>query len=1015
MSIILLTDLVFQETEEGHIINKDNCLFFLILNFISIFCCSLYIYIYYKIPHYQNNSNTLTLILTKVALISSCSYFLFYSDLYFHNPIMLTIIMKICTMINPLVIFTYYFWCACLTHNIYVTFYNYAKNLDKRVKFYKYQLIVYLFIFYVFTMFSIKFKEKKLQSKYFSFIENYRVNYVIFFYLLGLFIITYIISRAYYIIIIKSKLYTMTAPDERTLIIRKLFQSLIFRHLLFIFYFLFIFIPANFMMIIKYIFRVISFENYYLNFITMTLISLYGCFIFIIKLTDPIMRHFLLSIILCNKNFIKDYEPLLRKEKENTIISNDDLTESFNDEREIIMNVYRDFDKSFITFYNERIKLYNEPIANKNKYISFNYGNRNGLHFIQDKKELSKFSNMNNKTFSMKNIKKVKDGKIDSKFNNLDKKSSTNIIDSFYYEDEVNEKENEEEDDEKKENEKNTKVDNENNNNNNIIKANHIYLNNEKNNINSHNINSNLDSNIPHSERKCTVDQIYIEDDKKINTDENGRKTINPTDQIINIRGSNFQIKKKNTMESIIEERPSIKRRFTIHSNRKVNENINFTDKKKEIKKKRIITYKNKKTQDKLYEKFISSKSNPIHYKKFDNCFQEEISGYALLNYHLEVNENIQRMLAISICINNDRIYDTESKYQQYYYSALPWKNTHFYKEKTPFNKYNKDNFPNFLNIENDSRFRGIEFKILSYSPFVFHHLRLIDKVTIDDILKSLDIQKNLKIINDSKVTGGRGNNSMFRSWDKKLIIKTIDKNEKNLLINKMLEEYHSRMRDTKSILSHIYGVFKIEMGDKGKSTVLLQRNMNDLFLDSNILTFDLKGSTVDRQSIKPEDINLKKKLLFNKYKNVILKDIDLKIADIKIELNPYDGKNILLSICNDSIFLQKYDVTDYSLLIFINKYNKKNLEKHFGNSRIMASVNNNYIFNFSIIDYLGTFNLEKKGEKLMKDFVGVFRHSQDKNFSVQNPQNYGLRFRKFAKKIIIYEKEDNDYDNLSS
>jgi hypothetical protein len=290
-----------------------------------------------------------------------------------------------------------------------------------------------------------------------------------------------------------------------------------------------------------------------------------------------------------------------------------------------------------------------------------------------------------------------------------------------------------------------------------------------------------------------------------------------------------------------------------------------------------------------------------------------------------------------------------------------------------------------------------------------------MDKISIDDILKSLDLKKNLKIINEAKVSGGRGNNSLFRSWDKKLIIKTIDKNEKNILINKMLEEYHSRMRDTKSILSHIYGVFKIEIGDKGKTTVMLQRNMNDLFLDSNILTFDLKGSTVDRQSIKEEEINLNKKTLFNKYKNIILKDVDLKITDIKILLNPYDGKNILLSICNDSIFLQKYDVTDYSLLIFINKYNKQNLEKHIGNPRIMPSADNNYIFNFSIIDYLGTFNLEKKGEKLMKNFVGIFRNSKDTNFSVQNPQNYGLRFRKFAKKIILYEKEDNDNDNFSS
>ena len=50
-----------------------------------------------------------------------------------------------------------------------------------------------------------------------------------------------------------------------------------------------------------------------------------------------------------------------------------------------------------------------------------------------------------------------------------------------------------------------------------------------------------------------------------------------------------------------------------------------------------------------------------------------------------------------------------------------------------------------------------------------------------------------------------------------------------------------------------------------------------------------------------------------------------------------------------------------------------------------------------------------------MKDFVGVFRYSTDKNFSVQNPQNYGVRFRKFAKKIIIYEKESNNNDNFSS
>ena len=50
-------------------------------------------------------------------------------------------------------------------------------------------------------------------------------------------------------------------------------------------------------------------------------------------------------------------------------------------------------------------------------------------------------------------------------------------------------------------------------------------------------------------------------------------------------------------------------------------------------------------------------------------------------------------------------------------------------------------------------------------------------------------------------------------------------------------------------------------------------------------------------------------------------------------------GKIFYLSICNDSMILQKYDVTDYSLLIFINKSNKKNFEKHLVKMRIMPAV----------------------------------------------------------------------------
>ena len=1023
MSIIVLNDLVFKTTEEGKEINNEICLFYLILNFTSFICCSTYLYIYHKIPYYQNNSNSLTLILTRVNLVSNLSYVLFFSDLFIFNPSTLTTMMKILTMINPLIIFTFYFWCTCITHNIYVTFYNYTKNLEKRIKFYKYQLIVYLFILYIVTLFSIKFQEKQITSPDFSFIDNYGIHYIILFYLIGLFMIIYIIYRLYFIIIKKTQTFSLTSPDEYTLIIKKLFQSLVARHIIFIFYFLISFVPINFMMILKFIFRLLELSNFYLSFITMTLLSFYGTFIFIIKLTEPITRHFFLSFILCNKDYIREYEPLMRSSNLN--VSNDDLTDSGNEgggEKDLLMNAYREYDKSFVTFYNRRQMLY-DPFLQKNKYTSFNLGNNIGMHFRQGEiKELNKFAPHKLKTYSMKNIKSTKEEK---KTKNLFHDSSVNFVEMLYYQEEgennkesnninieINFVNNEKSD-------KDNKIDN--------TKSNNGSKKESKKNLKLIKANESLSDII--KEENCPVDESAKVEHDKSNSLSSSVSTKNNTSNLMFkrnlsiIQGGGFGFRRN---ESKVQENKSIQnnmRNSRNSSTLQFEQNFFFffnTDlidlNRRKLKLITNVSGTNSRISSiQLNKSHHSPKKDKIISKKFKHFFEEEISGYELLNYHLEVNENLQRMMAISVCINKDRKYDHQNKYQQYYYSPLPWKNTNFYKEETAFIELNEKNFPEFLNIKDDSRFNGIEFKVKEYCPFVFHHLRLLDKISIDDVLQSLDVKNNLKIINDSKVTGGRGNNSMFRTWNKKLIIKTIDEDEKKLLINKMLEEYHSKMRDTKSILAHIYGVFTIELADKGQSNVMLQRNMNDLFIDSNILTFDLKGSTVDRQIIKNESINLPQKDLINKYKGQTLKDTDLKLMGIKLELNPFDGKNILSSIYNDSRFLQKYNVTDYSLLIFVNKYNKKNLEKQVGNYNIMSELNKKYIFNFSIIDFLGTFTLGKKGEKLMKEIVGVFKSSEGKNFSVQNPQNYGNRFRKYAKNIIIYEKEENENDNFSS
>jgi hypothetical protein len=290
----------------------------------------------------------------------------------------------------------------------------------------------------------------------------------------------------------------------------------------------------------------------------------------------------------------------------------------------------------------------------------------------------------------------------------------------------------------------------------------------------------------------------------------------------------------------------------------------------------------------------------------------------------------------------------------------------------------------------------------MSYCPFVFHHIRLIDKISIDDLLLSLAPINNAKKIKEMKVSGGRGNNSLVSTWDKKVIVKTINEAEKKILIDKMIVKYHYLMKDKKSILSRIYGIFKIELKDKGSINVILQKNMNDLPSETKLLTFDFKGSTVDRQTIDKKDIGLNMQKLISKYNSKVLKDIDLGIVGMKFSLNYKERQKIISIIYNDSSFLQNLEVTDYSLVIFVHKYRKKDIINNKGCSRIIESKNKKYIFNFAIVDFLGTFNLEKKGEKLAKSLVGYIKKLKDTNFSVLEPNGYGMRFRNFCKEIII-------------
>ena len=63
--------------------------------------------------------------------------------------------------------------------------------------------------------------------------------------------------------------------------------------------------------------------------------------------------------------------------------------------------------------------------------------------------------------------------------------------------------------------------------------------------------------------------------------------------------------------------------------------------------------------------------------------------------------------------------------------------------------------------------------------------------------------------------------------------------------------------------------------------------------------------------------------------------------------MNSYDSKNLINSIKKDTEFLEKFGVTDYSLLVFVHKYRFGDMNHSLVNSRLMKSEDRKYIFEF--------------------------------------------------------------------
>ena len=267
------------------------------------------------------------------------------------------------------------------------------------------------------------------------------------------------------------------------------------------------------------------------------------------------------------------------------------------------------------------------------------------------------------------------------------------------------------------------------------------------------------------------------------------------------------------------------------------------------------------------------------------------------------------------------------------------------------------------------------------YYPRQFEALRIAYCCTYEDLILSIT-----KSIEWTEVSGGKSKASFYKTKDEKYLFKSINKNEFNMFLEiayyyfQHIDEY--LFHKMPSVLMKILGVYeiKIKKSENSKTTVesyylMMMENLNYGFNGDpkNIKSYDLKGSTINRYIQKKE-----KKLK----DNIVLLDSNFK-KDFNNEPIPLEKDLyglLLVSVYNDTLFLSKMGIIDYSLLLHIKDIDGSNSEIRVG-----------------IIDYVRKYTWDKKLEHLVKTIINGFNSP-----TIINPNDYKERFISAIKSYFI-------------
>ncbi|KAF9960868.1 1-phosphatidylinositol-3-phosphate 5-kinase [Mortierella alpina] len=213
--------------------------------------------------------------------------------------------------------------------------------------------------------------------------------------------------------------------------------------------------------------------------------------------------------------------------------------------------------------------------------------------------------------------------------------------------------------------------------------------------------------------------------------------------------------------------------------------------------------------------------------------------------------------------------------------------------------------------------------------------------------------------------TGGKSGSAFLKTRDDRFIMKQLSKVELEAFI-KFAPHYFEYMHKAiyhkrPTVLAKIFGFYRVgyKHGALGRSMNMDVLVMENLFYERrNLQVYDLKGSRRNR-FVQPS----------GRQNEVLLDENFIEfMSESPFYIREHAKLQLSESLANDSLFLQRFNIMDYSLLVAVSDKQQELL--------------------VGIVDFIRPFTWDKKLESWVKDAVG------SREPTIVSPAQYRKRFR---------------------